>query len=158
MAGTFDYKQAEEIRDAFARHRVRYLFIGKSGAILLGFPDTTQDADVFVEKAEGNGRAKLAVEAFVESVRSYIGQYLVVLGGCDVLAFTGGIGENGIALRKAICHNLHFAGLLLDENKNNVRGKEMKISAVESDAEIWVVPTNEELIVARQTEAVLSAN
>ena len=60
MAGTFDYKQAEEIRDAFVRHGVRYLFLGKSGAILLGFPDTTQDADVFVEKAESNGRAIVA--------------------------------------------------------------------------------------------------
>ena len=60
MAGRFDYQQAEEIRDAFARHGVRYLFIGKSGAILLGFPDTTQDADVFVEKAEANGRAIVA--------------------------------------------------------------------------------------------------
>ena len=57
MARTFDYKQAEEIRDAFARHCVRYLFIGKSAAILLGFPDTTQDADVFVEKTVANGRA-----------------------------------------------------------------------------------------------------
>jgi hypothetical protein len=60
MAGRFDYQQAEEIRAAFARHHVRYLFIGKSGAILLGFPDTTQDADVFVEKAEANGRAIVA--------------------------------------------------------------------------------------------------
>ena len=60
MDRRFDYKQAEEIRDAFARHCVRYLFIGKSGAILLGFPDTTQDADVFVEKAEENGRAVVA--------------------------------------------------------------------------------------------------
>jgi hypothetical protein len=60
MADRFDYQQAEEIRDAFARHGVRYLFIGKSGAILLGFPDTTQDADVFVEKAEANGRAIVA--------------------------------------------------------------------------------------------------
>jgi hypothetical protein len=57
MAARFDYAQAEEIRDAFRRHGVRYLFIGKSGAILLGFPDTTQDADVFVEKGEANGRA-----------------------------------------------------------------------------------------------------
>jgi hypothetical protein len=55
--GVFEYRQAEEIRDAFARHGVRYLFIGKSGAILLGFPDTTQDADLFVEKSPGNGRA-----------------------------------------------------------------------------------------------------
>ena len=60
MAGTFDYKQAEEIRDAFVRHGVRYLFLGNSGAILLGFPDTTQDAYVFVEKAESNGRAIVA--------------------------------------------------------------------------------------------------
>ena len=55
--GAFDYRQAEEVRDAFARHRVRYLFLGKSGAILLGFPDTTQDADLFVEKTPENCQA-----------------------------------------------------------------------------------------------------
>ena len=60
MGARFDYAQAEEIRDAFARHGVRYLFIGKSGAILLGFPDTTQDADIFVEKTAANGRAAVA--------------------------------------------------------------------------------------------------
>lgn len=64
MAARFEYAQAEEIRDAFARHRVRYLFLGKSGAILLGFPDTTQDADVFVEKSPENGAA--LVEALRE--------------------------------------------------------------------------------------------
>jgi hypothetical protein len=58
--GAFEYRQAEEIRDVFARHQVRYLFIGKSGAILLGFPDTTQDADLFVEKSEENGLALVA--------------------------------------------------------------------------------------------------
>ena len=57
MAPRFEYAQAEEVRDAFARHGVRYLFIGKSGAILLGYPDTTQDADLFLEKTEGNGAA-----------------------------------------------------------------------------------------------------
>jgi hypothetical protein len=60
MAAAFDYAQAEEIRDAFARHRVRYLFIGKSGAILLGFPDTTQDADLFLDRAGGNGTRAVA--------------------------------------------------------------------------------------------------
>ena len=64
MAKRFEYAQAEEIRDAFARHGVRYLFIGKSGAILLGFPDTTQDADLFLEKAPGNGEK--AVKALLE--------------------------------------------------------------------------------------------
>jgi hypothetical protein len=60
MGAKFDYAQAEEIRDAFGHHGVRYLFIGKSGAILLGFPDTTQDADLFVEKTAANGRATVA--------------------------------------------------------------------------------------------------
>lgn len=60
MAKTFEYAQAEEIRDAFARHGARYLFIGKSGAILLGYPDTTQDADLFVEKSPANGAAIVA--------------------------------------------------------------------------------------------------
>ena len=57
MPARFDYAQAEEIRDALARHRVRYLFLGRSGAILLGFPDTTQDADLFVDKGQANGQA-----------------------------------------------------------------------------------------------------
>jgi hypothetical protein len=60
MAGTFDYRQAAEVRDAFARHGCRYLFLGKSGAILLGFPDSTQDADLYVEKSEANGRRLVA--------------------------------------------------------------------------------------------------
>ena len=70
--GAFDYRQAEDIRDAFARHGVRYLFIGKSGAILLGFPDTTQDADLFVEKEPGNARALTAHvgEYRLQSIRS----------------------------------------------------------------------------------------
>ena len=103
-------------------------------------------------------QAKLAIDAFVESARHYVGAYLVVLGGCDVIAFTGGIGENAIQVREAICRNLIFAGIVLDPAKNQVRGKETKISAVESNCEIWTIPTNEELIVARQTEAVLNAN
>ncbi len=113
-----------------------------------------------IEKAAANGdkRAKLALDAFVESVRSFIGSYLVILGGCDVLVFTGGIGENGVAIREAICRNLEWAGIALDPAKNQVRGREEKISKVESKTEIWIVPTNEELVVARLTESVLNAN
>lgn len=132
--------------------------LGKEGG-MLGMSGVSPDMrDVEQAAAQGNERARLAIDAFVESVRSFIGQYLVALGGCDVLAFTGGIGENGVEIRKAICHNLDFAGIILDEQKNHVRAKEEKISAVESGAEIWIVPTNEELIVARQTETVLTAN
>jgi len=132
--------------------------LGKEGG-MLGMSGVSPDMrDIEKAAAEGNERAKRAIDAFVESVRKFIGEYLVVLGGCDVLVFTAGIGENGIAIRKAICRNLEWAGIALDEQKNLVRGKETKISSVESDAEIWIVPTNEELIVAQQTEAVLTAN
>lgn len=114
--------------------------------------------DIEKAAAAGDARAKLAIDAFVESIRHFIGAYLVVLGGCDVLVFTGGIGENGIGIREAVCRNLDFAGIVLDPQKNLIRGKEEKISKVESGAEIWIVPTNEELVVAMQTEAVLTAN
>ena len=75
-----------------------------------------------------------------------------------MLAFTGGMGENAAALRQFICKNLDFAGLILDPQKNQARGREERISKLESTGEIWIVPANEELIVALQTEAVLNAN
>jgi acetate kinase len=132
--------------------------LGKEGG-LLGISGVSNDMrDIEKAAAEGNDRATLAIDAYVESVRHYIGAYLVALGGVDVLAFTGGIGENGAALREAVCRNLDFAGIVLDPQKNAVRGREQKISKVESGAEIWVVPTNEELVVATQTETVLTAN
>src|SRR5688572_22466668 len=132
--------------------------LSKEGG-MLGMSGVSPDMrDVEKAALQGDARAKLAIDAFVESVRHYIGAYLVALGGCDVLAFTGGIGENGVAIRQAICRNLEWAGIVLDENKNTVRGKEEKISKIESNCEIWIVPTNEELIVARQTETVLNAN
>ena len=132
--------------------------LGKEGG-LLGISGVSNDMrDIEKAAAQGNAKAHLAIDAFVDSVRHYIGAYLVVLGGIDVLVFTGGIGENGAMIREKICHNLRFAGLHLDENKNKIRGKEAKVSAVESGAEIWIVPTNEEIVVARQTQAVLNAN
>jgi acetate kinase len=132
--------------------------LGKEGG-MLGMSGISQDMrDIEVAAAGASPRAKLALDAFVESVRGFIGNYLVALGGCDVLAFTGGIGENAAAIRAAICRDLEWAGIMLDENKNYVRGHEEKISSVESNTEIWIVPTNEELIVARQTVAVLNAN
>jgi len=132
--------------------------LGKEGG-MLGMSGVSPDMrDVERAAAEGNSRAKLALNAFVESVRSFIGSYLVALNGCDVLAFTGGIGENGIAIREAICRGMGWAGIELDLGKNQVRGKEERISKVESGVQIWIVPTNEELIVARQTVGVLTTN
>jgi len=132
--------------------------LSKEGG-MLGLSGVSADMrDIEKAAKEGNERARLAIDAFVESIRHFVGAYLVVLGGCDVLVFTGGIGENGIGIREAVCRNLQWAGIDLDLQKNQVRGKETKISKVESGTEIWIVPANEELIVARQTEAVLTAN
>ena len=113
--------------------------------------------DIEAAAASGNPRAQLAIDTFVESIRHYIGAFLVALGGCGVLSFTGGIGENAIGIRAAVCRGLEFAGIVLDEKKNQVRGVEAEISAATSKAQIWIVPTNEELVVARQTETVLNA-
>jgi acetate kinase len=141
-------KSGLSLEDIFRR-------LSKEGG-MLGLSGVSPDMrDVEKAAAEGNTRAKLAIDAFVESVRHFIGSYLVALGGCDVIAFTGGIGENGAALRKEICHNLNWAGIELDPEKNNTRGSEAKISSERSRTQIWIVPTNEELIVARQTVEVL---
>jgi acetate kinase len=131
--------------------------LSKEGG-LLGISGVSPDMrDIEAAAAKGNERAKLAIDAFVAAVRHYIGAYLVILGGCDVLSFTGGIGENAIATRAAICANLDFAGIVLDEKKNQVRGQEARLDAANSKARIWVVMTNEELIVARQTREVLNS-
>src|SRR5437764_6433182 len=144
-------KQGLSLDEVFKR-------LGKEGG-MLGMSGISPDMrDVEKAAAGGSPRAKLAIDAFVESVRAFIGQYLVVLGGCDVLAFTGGIGENGVAIRAAICRNLEWAGVALDPQKNQARGKETRISPDDGRTQVWIVPTNEELVVARQTMAVLGAN
>ncbi|MEK6260216.1 MAG: acetate/propionate family kinase [Planctomycetota bacterium] len=124
----------------------------KSG--LLGLSGVSQDArDVEEAAAKGNERAKLALDVFVSSIRQYLGAYLTVLGGTDVIVFSGGIGENSQLVRANTCKNMEWAGIVLDEAKNNSlpRGSESCISAASSKTQIWVVPTNEEIVVARQT-------
>jgi acetate kinase len=133
--------------------------LGKDSG-LLGISGVSSDMrDVEEAALAGNAKAKLAVDAFVESCRHYVGSYLAVLNGADALVFTGGIGQNGKAIRKAICANLDFAGIKLDDAKNeSAKGsEETAIHASDSKTQIWVVPTNEELIVARQTCDVLTS-
>jgi acetate kinase len=144
-------KHGIELNEIFRR-------LAKEGG-LLGMSGLSPDMrDIERAAAAGNARAKLTIDAFVESARHYIGSFLVVLGGCDVLVFTGGMGENAITLRAAICKDLDFAGLILDSGKNQTRAQETCISKVESNGQIWVIPTNEELIVALETESVLNTN
>ena len=128
----------------------------KSG--LLGLSGVSGDLrDVMNAAKEGNKRAELAVEVLIGDIRKYLGAYLVELGGADVLVFTGGIGEYNDFVRKNVCAGLAKLDIVLDVTKNaEAKGTESPIHAAESATQIWVVPTNEELVVARQTKDVCS--
>ena len=105
-----------------------------------------------IEKiSENNSKAKMAVNKFVSIVAQYIARYAVVMEGIDAIIFTGGIGENQINVRKAICEKLAFMGVHLDEEINNIRGEEIKISKDNSSIQVWLIPTNEELMIAKET-------
>ncbi|MBN1591465.1 MAG: acetate/propionate family kinase [Pirellulales bacterium] len=124
---------------------------------LLGLSGTSGDLrDVEQAAAGGDARAQLAVDVLVTEVRHYLGAYMVELGGVDAIVFTGGIGENRDAFRAAVCRDLETFGIVLDEQANRQAQGEAKISTDDSRVEIWIVPTNEELIVARQTKELLS--
>jgi len=84
--------------------------------------------DIEEAAAGGNERARLAIDTFVESVRHYIGAYLAAMNGADVIVFTGGIGENGAAMRKDICRGFEYCGIELDPKRNEVRGQEATVS------------------------------
>lgn len=97
-------------------------------------------------------KAHIAIELFTKSIAQFIAKYAVSMKGIDVVVFTGGIGENQINIRKKICKNLEFMGLIIDEDKNNVRGEEVLITKPESKIRAYIIPTNEELVIARDTK------
>ena len=101
--------------------------------------------------ANGNEDCKLALDKFCYEVAKYVGAYAAALNGIDVLTFTAGVGENGPDTRAAVCEYLGFMGIKLDPVANKVRGKEMLISTPDSKVQVWVVPTNEELMIAQDT-------
>ncbi len=109
--------------------------------------------DLEAAQAEGNERASLALDMFVESVRKFIGSYMVKMGGVDAIIFTAGIGENTPVMRDAITKNLEAFGIKVDAEKNEkaIRGVQMDISADDSKVKVLVVPTNEELMIAKET-------
>lgn len=127
----------------------------KSG--LLGISGVSSDSrDVENAVAAGNKRAKLANEMYTYRVRKYIGSYAAALGGVDVIVFTAGVGENGIKFREQVMEGLGFIGCIdKDKNDNFIRGEVNLISTPNSKAKIYVIPTNEELLIARETKKLL---
>jgi acetate kinase len=111
-----------------------------------------------VEKAveEGNERAALSLKMYTYRIKKYIGAYAAAMGGVDVIIFTGGVGENAIEIRAEILSNLNFMGIELDEEKNKVRAKDTVISTSNSTCKIMLIPTDEELVIAQDTMAILN--
>ncbi|MCT4662481.1 MAG: acetate kinase [Tissierellales bacterium] len=126
----------------------------KSGVLgLSGISSDFRDIEEAAEK--GNDRAALALDAFYYRVKKYIGAYAAAMGGVDAILFTAGLGENSISAREEICKGLEFLGAELDAEANNVRGKDTVISKSDSKVKLLVVPTNEELMIAKDTLALL---
>jgi acetate kinase len=129
---------------------------GKSG--LAGMSGTSGDMrDLEEAAAAGSGRAQTAIEVYVASIRHWLGAGIVELGGLDAIGFAGGIGENSPATRARVLENLAELGIELDPAANAAGSGERRISAAASRVAVWVVPTNEELIVARQARDLLCA-
>lgn len=127
----------------------------KSG--VLGISGVSSDfRDLGQAAAEGNERARLALDMFHYQVRKEIGAFAAAMGGVDVITFTAGVGENGIEDRAAIAEGLEYLGAKLDPQRNNVRGKDALISTDDSTVKMYVIPTNEEIMIARDTKDIVS--
>ena len=119
---------------------------------LLGISGVSSDSrDIEEGIKNGNERCILAQEMYVKRIVEYIAKYYVLLGGCDAIVFTAGVGENSISTRKEILNKLAVLGIKVDEEANNVRGEERKITTDDSAVPAYIIPTNEELMIAKDT-------
>ena len=127
-------------------------FLGVSGV-------GSDNRDVQAASLEGNKRAQLVSDMLTYEIQKYIGSYAAAMNGVDAILFTGGIGENSWEVREAVCENMDFFGIKIDKELNkSIRGKLQKISTPDSKIEVWIVPTNEELLIARDTLALILSN
>ena len=121
---------------------------------ICGVSKDVRDIEAAID--EGNEMAKLALEHYKYKIAQFIAKYAVAMQGIDVITFTAGVGENQIRVRKGICNYLSFMGVKIDDERNNSRGEEVMISSDDSSIPVWVVPTNEELVIARDTLKLIS--
>lgn len=123
---------------------------------LLGISGISSDSrDIEEGIKSGNERCKLAQEMYVKRIVEYIAKYYVLLGGCDAIVFTAGVGENSITTRKQVIDKLAVLGIKIDEEANNVRGIEQKITSDDSKIPAYIIPTNEELMIAKDTYSLI---
>ena len=128
----------------------------KSG--VFGVSEVSVDfRDIEAEAEKGDHNAKLAMKIFIYDVAQFIAKYAVAMQGIDVITFTAGVGEKGIEDREEICKYLEFLGVKIDKELNNHKNIEAKISSKDSKIEVWVIPTNEELLIAKDTERIVKS-
>ncbi|MBO4262017.1 MAG: acetate kinase [Clostridia bacterium] len=126
----------------------------KSG--ILGISGVSADTrDVWAAAEMGDKRSILARDMFVYRIKAYIGEYMAAMNGCDAIVFTAGVGENDKYTREKVCENMDFLGIKMDVSKNNIRGEVADLSAVDSKVRVLVIPTNEELAIARETKRII---
>ena len=143
-------------REGLTTKEASNLLNKKSGLYgITGLNPDFREIELASYEEEKYPKAKIAIEMFTKSIAQYVAKYAVSLKGIDTIVFTGGIGENQINIRKKICENLEWMGVKLDLEKNNVRGEEIKISADDSKINVYIVPTNEELVIARDTKTLV---
>ncbi len=124
---------------------------------VLGVSGVSNDnRDVAAAAAEGNHRAQLSIDMQRYQILKFVGSYIAAMNGVDAIAFTGGIGENDPGLREFVCENLAYVGVEIDKEKNALRGEEIKITTDNSKVAVYVIPTNEELAIARDTLKIIS--
>lgn len=111
--------------------------------------------EIEAESVNGNERADIAMKSFKYAVASFIAKYAVAMNGVDAIVFTGGVGENQIKIREGICNQLTFMGVEIDPEKNNIRSEEKLVSKDSSKVKVYVIPTNEELMIAKETERLI---
>ena len=153
--GDFDVFALPALMRATGKTLVQVLddLANRSG--LLGLSGYNDLRDIETAAARGEEGARNALDVFTASVRRYLGAYLVLLGGADAIVFTGGIGENSARMREDVCADLDWFGIALDATANQKARGEAAIHAPGSRVQIWIMPTNEELVVARQAKALL---
>lgn len=128
----------------------------KSG--MLGISGKTSDNQEIERLSNaGDHRATLCEEMYCHQLSKFVGSYMLAMGGTDAIVFTGGIGENNPKYRTALCEKLTFLGVKIDEEKNHVRGQEIDITTPDSPIKVFVIPTDEELVIARDTLAIVNA-
>jgi len=141
-------------KDNISEGRVTEILNKESG--VLGISGVSSDfRDLEKAMEEGNKRAELALQIFARKVRFYIGAYIAEMNGVDAIVFTGGIGENDTYMRELICRNMGNLGIKLDQNKNNVRSQKVMLSTDDSPVKVMMIPSNEELVIARETNDIV---